>query len=165
MRGIKVFVGPHDRHHVGLSRVLDFMRVAGRDLDDFEIVARDVVRKDLVAPDLPQADDARACNNEEFLVLRLVPVATLHDMRMREVDGDLPLPLRPKEFCESAACICMRLERIGKSVFRQIAQIRAVKLLDERIAEGRDAERLTVVAEALDELCELSDGTGIDGFH
>ena len=69
MLWIKIFIDPHERHHIHLARILNLVRVARRDFDDFEFLARNIICHDILAPDLSQTDDARPSNNEEFLML------------------------------------------------------------------------------------------------
>ena len=86
MQRIKAFATPHKSHKINIAQILDVMRITGRDIHHFEPIARNRILQHFRLANLPQTDNALARNDEEFLVLCVMPVIVTVKNRRITID-------------------------------------------------------------------------------
>lgn len=134
MRGIKDLVAIHHRDEVlRVGEVDDVVRIARQHVDALDVVARDLELDDLAFGVVQVAllDEAVATDHDEELPLGVVPVLTLGDARLADVDADLTTIQGMYQLGEGASSIDVHLQREGDLLLREVREIRGVKLLGE----------------------------------
>ena len=121
--GIKIFVRPNENGHVGFADILNAVRAARRNVNDLVTFAADFVLKNFVGKNLPETNDALARNDQKFFVLGVVPMIAFRDVRLDDVRGELPLPVRANEFLKTSALVLVNFQFVRKIFFGQITLI------------------------------------------
>ena len=125
MRWIEHFVRPHERYHVIRTLVDDVVRVARWNAHHLNLVAAHLVIQDgrIGAIHLPELDQSRALHDAELLVLRVVPVLSLGDAWLGDVDRDLSTLRRVQNLRKAAPRIAVHRNWVRELVLRQIRKI------------------------------------------
>ena len=117
---VKVGVGPvrieylvaiHDGDEVfGVGEVDDVVGVAGEHNDTLDFVTTHLVVEDFVRALLAELDEAVARNDDKLFPLGVVPMLTLGDTRLRDVDAYLAAVEGVNQFGERTAGIDVHLQ-------------------------------------------------------
>lgn len=127
MRGIKDLVAIHHRDEVlRVGEVDDVVRIAREHVDALDIVARDLELDDLAFGVVQVAllDEAVATDHDEELPLGVVPVLSLGDARLADVDTHLTAIQGMYQLGEGASSVDVHLQREGDFFFREVREIR-----------------------------------------
>ena len=113
---VETLVGPHQRYQiVGLAEICDAVGVARQHVDGFNPLAADLELQNLVRVQPPLADQSVSGYNDEKFPFAVVPVLSLGDAGLRDIDGKLPAALRFQQLREAARASTFILS--GKAVF------------------------------------------------
>ena len=130
--GVEDFVAIHDGDEVvGVGEVDDVVGVAGEHLDRLDVVAADLVVPYLIGAFFAEADETVTADDDEGFPLAVVPVLTLGDAGLGDVDADLPAMEAVAKFCEGAARVGVHLEVIDGFLTREIGEIGGHELVAE----------------------------------
>ena len=112
------------------------MGVAGKHVDALDVVAAHLELDHLVGADLPFLDEAVAAHYDEELPFGVMPMLTFGNARFANVDGDLTAVQRMDQLGKRATVVHVHLQREGHFLFREIREIRGVKLLGEAVGRN-----------------------------
>lgn len=112
------------------------MGVAGEHDDGLDFVTTHFVVEDFVSAFLAELDEAVARDDDELLPLGVVPMLTLGDAGLGNVDAHLTAIEGVDQFGERTAGIDVHLQIEDSFFFGQVAQEGAIETLCKRI--GRD---------------------------
>ena len=103
MRGIKDLVAIHHRDEVlRVGEVDDVVRIAREHVDAFDVVARDLELDDLAfgIVEVALLDETVAADNDEKLPLGIVPMLSLRNSRLADIDAHLTGVQSMNQFCK-----------------------------------------------------------------
>ena len=134
------------------------MRPAGDHINRFDLVAADLELDDLARVDIALLNQSVTVDDDEELPLRVVPVLSLRNARLADIDGDLAAVEGVDEFGEAPAIVAVHLERIFELLLRKIREIEGVQLLREgtlgRFGEKKGLREGFELLEEIDDLAE-----------
>ena len=142
--GVEDFVAVHDGHEVfGVAEVDDVMCVAWEHVDGLDVVAVYFPFEDFAfrVIEVTLLDEAVTFDDDELLPFGMVPVLTLGDAGLADVDADLSIVEGMYQLCKTAAVIDIHLEREGGLLVGQVAEIGAVELLGKAASRNLRDER------------------------
>ena len=134
MRRIKDLVAIHHRDEVlRVGEVDDVVRIAREHVDALDVVARDFKLDDLAfrVVEVALLDEAVATDHDEELPLGVVPVLSLGDAWLADVDAHLATIQGMHQLGEGSSVVDIHLQREGDFLLWEIREISAVKLLGE----------------------------------
>jgi len=125
----------------------------------FDLVAADLEVEDFVGIDPALLDKSVAAYDDEELPLRVVPVLTLGDARLADVDADLTTVEGVDEFGEGTSVVYVHLQWGSDLLLWKITQVCAVEFLGEGVLRNlRNHEGSWLVGKAIDEVHDFSEG-------
>ena len=109
------------------------MRISGEHVYALDIVARDLEFDHLAfwVVEVALLDEAVTTDHDEELPLGVVPVLSLGNARLADVDAHLTTIQGMNQLGEGSSGVDVHLQREGDFLFREIREIGAVKLLGE----------------------------------
>ena len=134
VRRIEHFIAIHHRDEVlCFGEVNDVVRIPRKHVDALDIVARDLEFNHLAfwVVEVALLDEAVATDHDEELPLGVVPVLSLGNARLADVDAHLATIQGMNQLGEGASGIDVHLQREGHFLFWEIREISAVKFLGE----------------------------------
>ena len=127
VRRIKDLIAIHHRDEVlRVGEVDNVMRIPRQHVDALDVVACDLELDDLAfgVVEVALLDEAVAAHHDEELPLGVVPVLTLSDARLANVDGDLTAVEGVYQLGEGSTLVDVHLQREGDFFFREVREIR-----------------------------------------
>lgn len=134
------------------------MGVARRYIHHFQLVSGNRVSYHFGAADPSESDYALTANDQELFILGVVPMITLGDARLGNIDRHLSPVSSFNEFGERPPTVDIHLQWIAETVMRQITQIRTMEFFCEWIRHIGDAEVFPALLEGENQLCNLTKG-------
>ena len=129
MGRVELLVRPHQGDEVlGLAQIDDVVGVPRQHVDGLGLVAGHLKFQHLAAADAALLNQTVARNHDEKLPLRVVPVLTLCDAGLRDVDAELAAALGFEQLGKAAAGVLVLFQVKDDLLFGQIGQIRRVQL-------------------------------------
>ena len=126
---VELLVCPHQGDEVlGLAQIDDVVGVPRQHVDGLGLVAGHLKFQHLAAADAALLNQTVARNHDEKLPLRVVPVLTLCDAGLRDVDAELAAALGFEQLGKAAAGVLVLFQVKDDLLFGQIGQIRRVQL-------------------------------------
>ena len=121
MLGVEHLVAGHDRHQVfGFAQVRYVVGPTGDHVDGLDFVAADLELDRLAGADAALLDPRAALNNDEELPFGVVPMLTLRDAGLADVDRDLAAIFGVNKLGEASAVVDVRLERVLEHVLGEV---------------------------------------------
>lgn len=107
------------------------MRIAWEHVHHLDVVARDFELDDLIRALLALLDQTMTLHHDEELPLAVVPVLSLGDARLADVDAHLSAVGQMHQLSEGTSLVHVHLHWISNFLFRKIREIRGIQLLRE----------------------------------
>ena len=127
---VKNFITGHHRDQIlCITEVDDVMRPSGDHVDCLNLIARYFKLHHLTRGDVALLDQPVAMYHDELLPLAVVPVLTLCNTGLGDIDADLTAICCMHQLSKATTIVTVHLERIFKLLYRQIGQIEAEQLL------------------------------------
>ena len=143
---VKVGVGPvrieylvavHDGDEVfGVGEVDDVVGVTREHDDTLDFVATNFIVQHFVGTLLAELDEAVARNDDKLFPLGVVPMLTLGDTRLRDVDAHLSAVEGVDEFGERTTLVNIHLQIEDSFFFGQVAQEGAIETLGKGVGRN-----------------------------
>lgn len=112
-----------------------------------------------------ELDAAASGDDTELLVLRVVPMLSLGDAGLGDIDRDLSALRRMEKLRKTAALVTMHRDRIRELIFGEIREIGRVELLREAVRLIGHHQILRLVMERVKEVGDLAEGARVTRFH
>ena len=110
MVGIEQLIRPHEGDEIlGVRKIDDIMCPAGNHVDGFDLVARNLKADLLVRMDIAFLDQRTTADDDEELPLRVMPMLTLGDAGLADIDTELPVIGCFQKLSEGAAIVAVHL--------------------------------------------------------
>ena len=109
------------------------MRITGEHDDALDVVTADLVVEDFIGAFLAELDETMAADDDELFPLGVVPVLSLGDARLADVDGYLSALGRMDEFGEGTSLVDIHLQVEDGFLFRQVAEVGRIEFLGEGV--------------------------------
>ena len=118
---IEDLVSPHDRDKVfSVGKIDDVVRISGKHVNRLDPISTDLEFDHFIRADLSFLDQAVAGDDDEELPLGIVPVLSLCDTGLGDVDGELAVIGGFQKLREAAAIVAVHLEIEGDLFLWQI---------------------------------------------
>ena len=160
VRRIKDLIAIHHRDEVlRFGEVDDIVRIPRQHVDALDVVARDLELDDLAfwVVKVALLNEAVAADHDEELPLGVVPVLTLGDARLADVDAHLTTIQGMDQLSEGAPVVHVHLQREGHFLLGQIREIGAVKLLGETaVGDLWDGQGLGLLSETVEQVYDFT---------
>ena len=167
--GIEDFVAVHDGHEVfGLGEVDDVVGVAREHVDRLDSVAGDFPFQDLAGGviEVPLLDEAVALDHDELLEFGVVPMLSLRNARLGNVNRHLAGVQGVNKLGERATVIHVHLERECHLLLGKIAQVGRIQLLGKApVGDFGDHQRPRLVREGVQQVHDLAEGGPVRRGH
>ncbi len=139
------------------------MSVARRDADDFEFFTGDFVRENLCVRVIGETEVnlAFAADDEELLVLRVVPVLSLCDAGMRDVDAYLSTLGGMQSLREASPVVAMHRQGIGELVLGKSGKVGGVEFLGESVSLIGNHQILRFIMKTFDKINYFAQCLGV----
>ena len=134
VRRIKYLIAVHHRDEVfRFGEVDDVVGIARQHVDALDVVACDFKFDNLPfgVVEVALLDEAMTRHHDKELPLGVVPMLTLGDARLADVDAHLAAIQRMHQLGERASLVHIHLQREGDLLLGKIREIRGVKFLGE----------------------------------
>lgn len=166
---VKVGVGPvrieylvavHDGNEVfGIGEVDDIVGIAGEHDDTLDFVTTHLVVEDFVRVLLAELDEAVARDDDELFPLGVVPMLTLGDTGLGDVDAYLSAIEGVDEFGERTAGINVHLQVEDGLFFGQVAQKGAIETLGKGVGgDLGNHQGLGHIGKLMEQVHDLAEG-------
>ena len=139
------------------------MGIARGDVHHLHHITRHLVLYDLFGPDLPEPYDCLPLHHRELLVLRVVPVVSLGDGRVRDVHRELATFGSAYDLGERATLIRVHLQRVAEAILGEEGEVGRVERLLEGVPHIGNREGAPALLEGVQEVhdglqCHRMDG-------
>ena len=131
------------------------MRPAWLHVNALDLITRDLILFNLAVLQIAHLDQAMTVNHNEDLPLALMPVLTLCDTGLADVDGHLPVVQCADQFGEAATLVDIHLVIEDGLLFRKIGQVHRIKLFLK--AAGRERIDDIVLREIMELMEKIDD--------
>lgn len=146
----------HSNEILCIREINDVMRIAREHMHTLDIVPRYLKLNDLISANLALLDQSMPSNHNKELPLRVVPVLTLGNPGLRDVDRDLTAVQRMHQLRKRPTIIHIHLQRKRHFRCRQIRKIRRIQLLRETPSRNlRYHQRLGLLRKLMQQINNL----------
>src|SRR5690554_5452586 len=156
MLRIKNLIHPHHSNHICVAQILYIMSIANWNINHLKLIARYKVLINLLLVNLAKANNTLAAHNKKLLILRMMPMLTFSNARLRNIDRNLTTVWRLQELRKRTPLIHIHFKRIRKAINRQITKVSRVKFLGKPITQIGNLQTLSTFFKRIDKIHNLT---------
>ena len=116
---VKRLIGPHKGHQIFCFRQIDdIVGIARQYLYYFYLIATNLKIQHFIRSDFPELNQTVTADYHKLFVLRMVPVLSFRNSRLRDVYRELPPVGSPDNFGKATSVVHIHFQRIAYLLLR-----------------------------------------------
>ena len=121
--------GHHSNQILGIAQVEDIMCLTWNHVDHLDLISANLKLHHITRYDIPLLDQTMTMYHNELRPLAIMPVLTLGDAGLGDVNAHLSTVSGVNQLCEAATIVALHLHRTLEGLLRQIGQIQRKQFL------------------------------------